>query len=218
MEDNDVKTVFISEERHIFGNRQGVASKWMGVALKADQSGLTKYQGTSLFTHHFKPHPRLFIFVGGPDVQPLARMADMAGFAVNVWDWRPDMLKQHFFPDVQLLEGAITGIIPAFNFRPTDAAIIMTHDFQKDKEILNLMLAQKHIGYLGVLGPRKRTTRLLANGAIPDHLHSPVGFKIGAEGPEEIAISIIAELIQTKRVAEKAVGGTRLREAKANES
>src|SRR5699024_5784833 len=87
----------------------------------------------------------------------------------------------------------------------------MTHDFQKDKEILQHMLQIESLRYLGVLGPRRRTKRLLQDRpklksrtfkrrtTIPDHLRSPVGLPIGADGPDEIAISILADLILTRK-------------------
>jgi xanthine dehydrogenase accessory factor len=80
----------------------------------------------------------------------------------------------------------------------SDSVIILTHQFQKDQEILNY-LKGKDLMYLGVLGPRIRTQRLLEGLEFPQEISSPAGLSIGAEGPEEIAISIVAELIQQQR-------------------
>lgn len=75
-----------------------------------------------------------------------------------------------------------------------DFVVIMNHNFQRDQSILARMIRQKPY-YLGVLGPKRRTAKLLGTDQVPENIHSPIGLSIGAEGPEEIAISIVAELI-----------------------
>src|SRR5690625_4890852 len=153
---------------------------------------------SNVYIHHFRPKPRLFIFGAGPDVRPFASMAETTGFSVKVWDWRPAFL-EHFPDTIVLRNPSIPETIENLHFVPDDSVIIMTHDFQKDKELLHLLLEYEKISYLGILGPRKRTSRLLNGGVIPERLHSPVGLSIGADGPEQIAISIIADLIRTQR-------------------
>ena len=73
----------------------------------------------------------------------------------------------------------------------------MTHDFQLDVKLVQ-RLRDRQLLYLGILGSKKRTERLLG-GEIPNWIHSPVGLSIGADGPEEIAVSIVAELIAVRR-------------------
>jgi xanthine dehydrogenase accessory factor len=199
---DNVGTVFVSKNQHVFGNKQTI-TKLVNEMPKTNEPGIVKNAEASLFVHQFKPRPRLFIFGAGPDVQPLVHMAEQAGFAVNIWDWRPALLNRKHFPNARLMEGGMMETISANRFTVGDSAVIMTHDFQRDREILQRMLEQKQMSYLGILGPRKRTSRLLDHKPIPDFLRSPVGMKIGAEGPEEIAVSIVAELIQTQRLAEE---------------
>jgi xanthine dehydrogenase accessory factor len=74
----------------------------------------------------------------------------------------------------------------------------MTHDFKRDKELLTL-LRKKKLRYLGLLGSKLRTLRLLETDDMPERIRSPVGIPIGAEGPEEIAISILADVIKNLR-------------------
>ena len=153
-----------------------------------------------IYIQYFQPKPRLFVFGAGVDVRPLAAFAVKVGFAVTVWDWRPNHCNQTDFPQVTILEDrSISQLMNRLNFTHHDSVIMMTHDFQKDKEILHHLLKETPLHYLGILGPRKRTSRLLDGKQIPTSLHSPVGLSIGAEGPVEIAISIVAELIQMRR-------------------
>ncbi|MFD1396793.1 XdhC family protein [Kroppenstedtia eburnea] len=85
-------------------------------------------------------------------------------------------------------------------WRGDEFVVIMTHQFERDRELLHL-LRDKKLSYLGILGPRRRTSRLLAGRSLPEGIRSPVGLPIGAEGPEEIAVSILADLIRIRRQA-----------------
>lgn len=77
--------------------------------------------------------------------------------------------------------------------------MIMTHHFKRDQELLSLL--QNHpCRYLGILGSRYRTVRLLGGLDKPKWIFSPAGLSIGSEGPMEIAISILAEMIQIMRM------------------
>nr|GGG73907.1 putative xanthine dehydrogenase subunit A [Virgibacillus oceani] len=192
---------FMADEYHTFGNQHIITDSIIHAAFKGNKSRIHYMDdiGQHVFIQHFQPKPRLFIFGAGPDVRPFAAMAIQTGFSVSVWDWRSAYCNEMYFPGATLLKGvSIGGALGGINFVPSDSVVMMTHDFQKDKELLKHFLACKQIGYLGILGPRRRTSRLLDGKEIPEHLHSPVGLPIKADGPEEIAISIIAELIQSQ--------------------
>ncbi|RKL68270.1 hypothetical protein CR203_07250 [Salipaludibacillus neizhouensis] len=78
---------------------------------------------------------------------------------------------------------------------------ILPHSFERDKFILqNLLPFQNELAYLGVLGPTRRTSRLLDGNPIPAFVSSPIGVDIYADGAEEISISVIAELIQVRNL------------------
>ncbi|MDV2684050.1 XdhC family protein [Alkalihalophilus lindianensis] len=151
------------------------------------------------FVQVFHPKPRLIIFGAGPDVRPLAEIAVKTGFYTVVTDWRPDYCTPMHFPTAHevILEGP-SKLLKSHPLTSKDSVIIMTHHFQKDQEILQSLI-QENLTYLGVLGPRKRTQQLLNKEKIPEHLYSPIGLAIGAKGPDEIAISIIADVIKTYR-------------------
>ncbi len=150
-----------------------------------------------LFIQTFHPKRRLYIFGAGPDVIPLATIAAQVDFSVYVWDFRPAYQRKENYPHATLLTSVdVKQMIRHLSLGRGDSVIIMTHDFQKDREILSYFLEEPNVDYLGILGPRKRTKRLLKDTSIPTFLQSPVGMDIGAEGPTEIAISIIADVIQ----------------------
>lgn len=157
------------------------------------------FQDQPIFQHLYRPKPRLIIFGAGPDVKPLVSYAANIGFSVILCDWRDEFCSKKNFPEAdRYIVGFPKEILKKLRFVPTDFVIIISHHFQRDQEIL-LNLPVKKIGYIGVLGPKERTKRLLQKPEIPEWIHSPVGIPIGAKGPEEIAISVVAELIMVWR-------------------
>ncbi len=152
-----------------------------------------------IYMQKFIPKPRLIIFGAGCDVYPVVTMATSIGFLVTVCDWRSELCNENNIPDaVSHIIGFPTEIMEQLSFKKDDYVIIMTHNFQRDKEILSLMMNQS-LSYIGVLGSKKRTASLFDMNP-PNNIHSPIGLSIGAKGPFEIAVSIIAELIQHKRM------------------
>lgn len=118
------------------------------------------------------PVRSLVVFGGGADVEPVLALARQIG-------WRTD---------------AVTTRDPV-ELSEYDAAVVMTHNFERDVEILRALLRSR-IAYIGLLGPRSRGDELLAEVGAPrdSRIFSPVGLDLGAETPEEIALSIIAEI------------------------
>jgi xanthine dehydrogenase accessory factor len=193
---------FIADEDTAWG-------KWdqdfMNMAAKAKQdqttSGVRYVEELSCrcFFHLFHPKPRLMIVGAGPDAIPLSKFACETGFSVTVTDWRPALCNSETFPHADvLMTGFPSEIFPEFVFQPHDFVILMTHHFERDREVLHYLLKKK-LRYIGVVGSKERARRLLGSKELPPNLYTPVGLGIGAEGPEEIAISIMAELIQLNR-------------------
>lgn len=161
------------------------------------KSGLI--QERMIFRHVFQPKPRLILFGAGPDARPLARIAAQTGFTVFVCDWREEYCRRDHFPEAdRLILGFPREIFELINFTEMDFVVIMSHHFQRDQEILASLPIGK-LQYVGVLGPRERTRRLLFNQKIPEKLHTPAGLSIGADGPEEIAVSILGEIVEARR-------------------
>ncbi|MDQ1146408.1 xanthine dehydrogenase accessory factor [Bacillus sp. SORGH_AS 510] len=185
--------VFIEEEGASFGN-------WSGnipVLEFTSKSGImTEF---SIFQHTFQPKPRLIVFGAGPDAKPLVALAVETGFSVIICDWRKEFCQKSNFPKADLhLIGTPNELIEQLSFSPYDFAVIMSHHFHRDQEFLHHLL-HENIRYLGVLGPSERTKRLLNGEDIPPWLYSPIGTPIKAVGPDEIAVSIVAEMIEVWR-------------------
>ncbi|MET3574487.1 XdhC family protein [Bhargavaea ullalensis] len=143
------------------------------------------------------PQPALYLIGAGMDARPLARLASGFGYAVHLVDWRPGLCSAVHFPDAaNFWTGPVEDSVRSIPFSPLDSAVVMTHDFARDRSVLGHLL-EEDLFYLGVLGSRKRTERLIG-GPMPGRVRSPVGLPIGADGPEEIALSILAELIAVR--------------------
>ena len=198
--------LFLSNDQHHFGKWHGAVSKELKSLVNDlhqtfPKSGIRYLAELSatVYVHSFEPKPRLVVFGAGEDALPLVEIASLAGFSVIVTDWRSALCNEGNFPDAdRLMVGYPNETIPLLDLTCSDSVLILTHQFQKDQEILNA-LKGKDLNYLGVLGPKLRTERLLEGLAIPTQISGPDGLSIGAEGPEEIAISIVAELIQRQR-------------------
>jgi len=154
----------------------------------------------ALYIQQYEPKPRLIVFGAGPDAKPLVQLASQAGHTVVLCDWREALCSKDQFPWAdEIFIGAPKEIVGNLKLGPRDAVVLMTHYFQHDQALIEDLL-HRELFYLGILGPRRRTSRLLGGRDIPGHVHAPIGLSIGAEGPEEIAISIMAEIIGQRRL------------------
>ena len=148
-----------------------------------------------------RPAVPLIICGGGADAIPLSRLARTMGFDVTVVDHRPIFATSQRFPDAtRVLHVHVaddpSSLSRAATLDANTVAVVMAHSATHDRAYLHAML-DAGAGYIGVLGPRRRTTELLGsrfNGGLPPNVHSPVGIDIGAETPDEIALSIVAEI------------------------
>lgn len=146
----------------------------------------------------YEPRERLYIFGAGPDVEPIARLASHLDFFVTIIDPKSGRCNADIFPTAdQLIPEHPEAYLQKNRIPEASYVLIMTHSFQRDQHILRDLITSPP-QYLGVLGPRLRTTRLMSPDSLPDWVHSPIGLGIGAEGPEEISVSIMAELLKIK--------------------
>ncbi|MEK3644715.1 XdhC family protein [Aeribacillus sp. FSL M8-0235] len=194
--------LFFTEDTETFGEWAGAVPKQIDAIAAQEKSGLVWVNELSsyVYVQRFEPKPRLIIFGAGSDAVPLSHFASRTGFSVIVSDWREALCNRWRFPDAdQLIIAFPREAATKIYFSPRDFVVLLTHQFQQDQELLKLLL-QQNLRYIGVIGSKERTKRLLGDQEIPPHVHSPVGLSIGAEGPEEIAISILAELIQLTKL------------------
>ena len=191
------------------------------------------------WTDYRPARPGLWIFGAGDDTQPLLRLAKELGWFVSVADGRSHLATRERFPSADQLSvlpikdlsaNSSDDSLAAFsNLHPEDAAVVMTHSFEQDSRILAWMLSlQTRAGYIGVLGPQRRTRELLIEAGhmlnLPanaiaaqadrwlDQLHAPTGLDLGAESPETIALSVLAE-VQKVRTSSTALPLRTLRAA-----
>ena len=164
---------------------------------------VTAQQNFTAFVEFIPPPVSLVIIGAGNDVVPLAAMASLLGWSITVIDGRPAYAKkERFHPSCQVLLAKPEQVMGKVLVDNRTAVVLMTHNYNYDCSLLPLLVA-KNIGYTGMLGPRKKLERILSElkdkGIVftPTQLagiHSPVGLDIGAETPEEIALSIVAEI------------------------
>ncbi|MDQ6419139.1 XdhC family protein [Paenibacillus sp. LHD-117] len=175
-------------------------------SVQAAPNGLEEPQEAGgRFVQRLEPKPRVVLFGGGDDAVPVARLVQLAGFRLAVADFREAVCKPERFPGAELHFGFPSEIMASLALSKGDYVLIMSHQFQRDNEFLKLAL---NFGphYIGVMGSTSRTRRMFPSEDIPPSVHYPVGLPIGADGPEEIAISIVAELVGIRRKGHAAEG------------
>ncbi len=147
---------------------------------------------------------QILICGGGEDARPLVRlMADM-GWRVFLTDPRPAVATEEVFQDVHEFIIAPYEELPQhIKLNYLNGVVILTHNYQFDLQLLDIFFATS-IPYIGLLGSRKRTERLLTDLARKrgrltseqrSRLHAPVGLDLQAETPQEIALAIVAEIL-----------------------
>ena len=149
------------------------------------------------------PPPEFTLFGAGLDAQPVANLARRCGFQVTVVDPRQDFLSQDRLPGATLIQIHPVAYQEQLNFGCNTAVVIMNHHYERDRHALRFAL-QSRAPYVGVLGPSHRFHKLLeelkGQGFVPtkeqlDKVYNPIGLAIGAEGPEEIAVSVVSEVL-----------------------
>ncbi len=174
-----------------------------------------------IFFDAIRPPRSLLICGAGEDAAPLARLGKELGWRVRVVDARRAYATRERFPGVdELVVCPPHALGRHLGVEPGEAVVLMTHNFSHDLEFLRVVLASP-AAYIGILGPSRRTERLLADvgerrGSSLDErgsarIHGPVGLDIGAEDPEQIALAIVAEIVAV--AADRPGGILKLRRA-----
>jgi xanthine dehydrogenase accessory factor len=157
------------------------------------------------FIEPLNPISHLYIFGGGHVALPLARFASMIGFSYSIIEDRPEFAIAERFPDARELILTIPDEInEKVDLSETDYVAIVTRshelDYQALKQVLNHSV--KYIGLIASKVKKKQVFEQLKKEGFTDkiihQIHSPIGLDINAQTPEEIAISIVAELIKVK--------------------
>jgi xanthine dehydrogenase accessory factor len=144
------------------------------------------------------PKPRLIVFGAGNDAMPLVEIAAKIGFRPFVVDWRPGMCTHERFPTAKLLVGFPEQALQELQLVESDYVVVMSHHLERDRQFL-YGLSGKKLKYVGIMGSVSRTEKLLEGMRPMAWFHYPVGLDIEADGQEEIAIAVAAELLQVRR-------------------
>lgn len=175
-------------------------------ALAGGQSGSAEVEpGVTVFFDIISAAPGLLICGAGHIAMPLARFARETGFRVTVLDDRPDFAAQARFPGCEVIAEAFVPALRGMPLGPSTYAIVITRGHEHDVECLAEILS-KETAYVGLIGSRRRVALVLdtlgGKGISRERraeVFTPIGVPIGSESPEEIALSIAAELVCVRR-------------------
>ncbi len=158
------------------------------------------------YVRRFVPRERLILLGGGHVARSLSKMAAMLDFAVTVVDDRPAFANHERFPEAErIVCDAFESAIRSLKLRRRDYVCVLTRGHRWDAECLRQLLAGAEPSYLGMIGSKRRVAGLF--GALKDEgfdasrigrIHAPIGLAIGAVTPEEIAVSICAQLVERR--------------------
>jgi xanthine dehydrogenase accessory factor len=154
-----------------------------------------------VFVEPVAPAPRLWLLGAGHVAKPTAALALTVGFDVLVVDEREELNTAERFPGCQLLLDDPSDALERGQLGASDWVVIVTHDHQLDERAPESAAGQ-NARYVGLVGSRRKVFRLVErvslkrHGDVPfERVYAPVGLDIGAVTPEEIAVSIVAELV-----------------------
>jgi xanthine dehydrogenase accessory factor len=191
--------------REAIANRQPVTVKFELNDDFAQETGLVCGGQMEVFIEPVEPSPAVYVFGAGHVGYFVATMAHAVGFQVHVVDDREKFANAERFGDgIDVMVEHIPSWIETHRLPPTAYAVIVTRGHTHDLDALRALTAHP-LRYLGLIGSKAKIKRiydaLLEEGVAADSLravHAPVGLDIGAVTPQEIAVSILAELIAVK--------------------
>jgi xanthine dehydrogenase accessory factor len=179
-------------------------------ALKTDRNTSFNTPAGQVFVHVQNPPPRMFVVGAVHIAQPLARMAQLAGYGVTVIDPRRGFASSERFSGLDVTGDWPDEALQRLKPDARSAIVTLTHDPKLDDPALGTALRSPAF-YIGALGSKKthaaRLERLRAEGFSDGELsriHGPVGLSIGAVSPAEIAVSIMAQITQRRRQGDEA--------------
>lgn len=159
-----------------------------------------------VFVEPVVPQPRAFIFGAGHISKSLAKVADLAGFGVAVIDDREQFANRDRFPEAQEIHaGEYESIFPKLEINSSSYLVIVTRGHRDDMRVLRWAVTTE-ARYIAMIGSRRKVYSVVKelekegfSRAAFDRIFAPMGFEIGAVTPEEIAVSVVAEMIAVRR-------------------
>jgi xanthine dehydrogenase accessory factor len=156
----------------------------------------------NIFVEQLEPPPRLIILGAGDDAKPLVAMAALLGWRTTLVDGRAQLARAERFPEAQRVLAIPAGQVDEIGIAPEDAVVLMTHSYEQDREWLAAVLPRVP-RYFGVLGARHRSSLLVSEvseltglsiAECCERIYAPVGLDLGGDGPEAIALAVVAEV------------------------
>ncbi len=172
----------------------------------AEESGMICGGIMDIYLEPVIPMPKVVIFGGGHISLFVSKMSALVGFEVAAIDDRPDFANQERFPEAaEVIAEDYEIALPKIQVNRSSYIVIVTRGHAYDQEVLEWAI-NTEARYIGMIGSRRKIqtvyNNLEAKGISPERLqrvHAPIGLDIGALTPEEIAVSIVAEMIQVRR-------------------
>ena len=171
--------------------------------VKIDKSSIKTYDFGEVFFELIAPPVELNIFGAGADAVPLAEIAKNLGWRVRVIDHRTAFANRERFANAdEMIISRPENAEENVKISENSVSVVMTHNYEHDKNLLHFLL-KSNARYVGALGPKNRAENILQDFEIEgitisetelEKLYAPVGLDIGADTPEAIALSIIAEI------------------------
>ena len=173
--------------------------------MRNEQNRTLAYGSQEVFIETVAPDPHLLIFGAVHIAQPLTTMAKQLGFTVTVNDARAVFTTRERFPDADdVVVGWPGDVMDRLTFDRRTYVVILSHDARFEDPVLPEVLSSS-VRYIGAMGSRrthrKRADRLREAGwdeSEIERIHGPIGLDIGAETPAEVAVAILAEMIQVR--------------------
>jgi xanthine dehydrogenase accessory factor len=175
-------------------------------AISGKKPGLVEIKpGVQVFFDIISPELKLIVCGAGHIAIPLSRFARDVGFRVTVLDDRDDFAQRARFPGCDVIAAEFAVSLRDLNLNQSTFVVVITRGHEHDADCL-MEILKKETAYIGLIGSRRRVRFVLEmlekQGVAKKRLQevfTPIGTPIGAESPEEIAVSIIAELVCVRR-------------------
>ena len=174
----------------------------------AYENGLICGGQLDVFIEPVTPAPRAFIFGAGHISKSLARVAALAGFATVVIDDREAFANRERFPDAdEIFAGEYEGIFPKLPVNESSYLVIVTRGHRDDTRVLRWAITTS-ARYIAMIGSKRKVITVIkelekegVGREAFERIYSPMGLEIGAISPEEISVSVVAEMIAVRRSA-----------------
>lgn len=203
------RAVFRGDGSPVFASAGSTSAHIASIKVTNGTAGCVT-DDANIYVERLAPPMRLFVLGAGDDAKPMVTMATLLGWSVTVMDGRSQLARPERFPNAEHVLASAS--LEDLGVRDGDAAVIMSHSYEQDRAILtslllagprNLEPGRAGSRYIGLLGARHRTSLLVSEAAAAlgrsvaeccERVYAPVGLDLGGDGPEAIALAVVAEV------------------------